>query len=306
MRLFYDPTYNATGDSLETVSKAAFLAADLVSNPVPGVDIVSPTPATDGELLGVHDAEYVEAIRTGEPAYLTDGSGVSWDAGLDAAVRASTGGVRDAVLAALEGGANGGPSVAGSLSSGLHHARYESGFGFCTFNGLVVGARAALRAGAQRVLVLDLDAHCGGGTASLIEELGLTRVEQVDVSVHRFDAYRNIDRARLYMADGSDYLDVVEGALADIDDPGSIDLVIYNAGMDAHEGAGGVRGIDSATIARREEIVFSWAAGLGLPTAFVLAGGYLGPIDMQGLVGLHRLTIEAAAAATRALASPVG
>jgi acetoin utilization deacetylase AcuC-like enzyme len=297
MRLFYDPTYNATGSSFDTVSKADHLAADLVSNPIPGVELVSPTPVSDAELLGVHDPEYIEAVRTGEPFSLAEAAGVSWDEDLDGAVRASTGGVRDAVLAAYTAAANGGSAVSGSLSSGLHHARFETGVGFCTFNGLVIGARAALRAGARRVLVLDLDAHCGGGTVSLIEGLGLVGVEQVDVSVSTYDTYRNIEQARLYMASGSDYLDVVTGALADIDDPGSIDLVIYNAGMDPHEDAGGVWGIDTAVLARREELVFAWAAELGLPTAFVLAGGYTGPIDMRGLVGLHRLTIEAAAVA---------
>jgi len=50
----------------------------------------------------------------------------------------------------------------GSLSSGLHHARRTHGAGFCTFNGLALAALTALEvltAGAQRVLILNLDAH---------------------------------------------------------------------------------------------------------------------------------------------------
>ena len=73
-------------------------------------------------------------------------------------VCASNGGAVAAARAARAGG------VAGSLSSGLHHAGRDRGAGFCTFNGLVLAARAALSEGAARVLVLDLDAHCGGGT----------------------------------------------------------------------------------------------------------------------------------------------
>ena len=46
---------------------------------------------------------------------------------------------------------------------------------------------------------------------------------------------------------------------------------------------------------RREEMVFAWAHGHGLPLAWVLAGGYLNRVDMDGLVDLHRLTIDAAA-----------
>ena len=75
-------------------------------------------------------------------------------------VLSSNGGAVAAGLAALEHG------VAGSLSSGLHHARREKGAGFCTFNGLVIAAREALTAGARSVLILDFDAHCGGGTRS--------------------------------------------------------------------------------------------------------------------------------------------
>lgn len=73
-------------------------------------------------------------------------------------VLATNGGVVAAAISALEHG------TAGSLSSGLHHARRETGEGFCTFNGLAIAAREALSAGARSVLILDLDAHFGGGT----------------------------------------------------------------------------------------------------------------------------------------------
>ncbi len=44
-------------------------------------------------------------------------------------------------------------------------------------------------------------------------------------------------------------------------------------------------------------MVFAWARDQRVPIAFVLAGGYLGPrLDRDGLVALHRLTVEAAAA----------
>ena len=52
-------------------------------------------------------------------------------------------------LAALQSG------VAGSLSSGLHHARRERGDGYCTFNGLAIAAGEALTAGAASVLYPD-------------------------------------------------------------------------------------------------------------------------------------------------------
>ena len=71
-------------------------------------------------------------------------------------VTASTGCVVASGLQAMTDG------VAGSLSGGLHHARCDQGSGFCTFNGLALAAKAALAAGAESVVILDFDAHCGG------------------------------------------------------------------------------------------------------------------------------------------------
>jgi acetoin utilization deacetylase AcuC-like enzyme len=78
---------------------------------------------------------------------------------------------------------------------------------------------------------------------------------------------------------------------------GSFDLCIYNAGMDSFEGCpdGGLAGMTTDVLRRREELVFSWCLKHNLPVSFVMAGGYLGPnMDQTTLVDLHRLTVEAA------------
>jgi acetoin utilization deacetylase AcuC-like enzyme len=273
-----------------TVTNSLYLVEDIERRPVAGVGIVAPTPATIDEVTAVHDAAFVEAVRTGEPRRLAASAGIGWDDRLWDSVTASTGGVRDAVLSAWRTG-----GIAGSLSSGLHHARAHEGSGYCTFNGLVVAARAALADGAGRVTILDLDAHCGGGTAALTAELA--GVDQTDVSVQHYDTYASRSDARLTFADGSDYLDVVAAAMAAVPDPGGIGVLLYNAGMDPHEGAGGVAGITADVLARRERMVFDWAAAYDLPVAFVLAGGYTTGIAMDDLVALHRITVEEAAAA---------
>ena len=59
--------------------------------------------------------------------------------------------------------------LACSTAGGTHHAFYDYGSGFCIFNDLAVTARAMLRAGrARRVLIVDLDVHQGDGTASIL------------------------------------------------------------------------------------------------------------------------------------------
>lgn len=284
LTVFSSATYVETVEHFDTLSKATLVAALLENDP--SIALVEPAPATLGELTAVHDRCYVDAVRTGLPADLATSNGLTWDELLFDAVSSSTGGMRDAALTALTHG------VAGTLSSGLHHARGGSGAGYCTFNGLVVAARAALAAGAERVLVLDLDAHAGGGTAELID--GLDGVDQLDVSVHQYDTYADRSDVRLTLADGGDYLSTIEAEL-DSWPGGQIDLVLYNAGMDAHERAGGVAGITTQVIRRREEMVFDWARSIGAPVAFTLAGGYKGTgFDLDDVALLHRITVEAA------------
>ena len=147
------------------------------------------------------------------------------------------------------------------------------------------------------MLILDLDAHCGGGTHSLIEDN--PRIWQVDVSVDGFDSYAPSDRTTLTIIDSADdYLPAIDRELKALERtaPG-FDLCIYNAGMDPYEGSsiGGLRGITPKILGRREMTVFHWALVRRIPVAFVLAGGYVGKnLSQEDLVLLHRFTIEAA------------
>jgi acetoin utilization deacetylase AcuC-like enzyme len=295
VKIFYDHRYNTTGLTFDTVRKADCIRRSLEERPIAGVEIASPSPVSWDDLELVHSPEYLLALRTGEPVHVAAGAGIGWDELYSIAIRWSTGGLCDAVREALETS-----GIAGSLSSGLHHAHRDHGLGFCSVNGLALAAVLAVERGARRVLILDLDAHCGGGTAEIIS--AWPQIEQVDVSVVKYDFYPSRDDARSYLMydvrDGEHYLEVVRRALAEIDDPSSIDLVIYNAGMDPHGEAGGVPEIDTETLRRREEMVFAWARGFGLPIAWTVAGGYSDADDMGPVVDLHRLTIEAAVAHT--------
>ncbi len=288
MKVFYDAQYVKAAHEFDTTRKAGWIAASLVEDPILGVGLVSPSPADSAELELIHDPQYVRAIRTGAPRAMAESQGFLWDPGLWDGVCASTGGVRSAALAALEEGA------AGSLSSGLHHARHDHGAGFCTFNGLALAALQAKRLTAGRVLILDLDAHCGGGTYSLIQS-HMIGIDHLDISLNRFDSYTPDAKDKLEVVDAAErYLPAIRDALARQD---RCALVIYNAGMDGYEGCntGGLNGITEDVLAQRERLVFDWAAMHGYPIAFVLAGGYVGrDLPQATLVRLHRLTLEAA------------
>lgn len=290
--IFYNPSYVGSGYSFDTTRKAAWIAASLENDPIEGIEIQSPNSVTAEELSTVHNPAYVRAVETGEPRGLAESQGFTWDPGLWPMVLASNGGAVAAALAALSTG-----DSAGSLSSGLHHARRDRGSGFCTFNGLVLAANAALEAVAGSVLILDLDAHCGGGTHSLIKDN--PRIWQVDVSVNDLDIYTPSDRTTLTLVDSADdYLPAIERELKGLYPRApKFDLCIYNAGMDPYEGSsiGGLPGITAKTLGRREMMVFEWALRHRIPIAFVLAGGYAGKnLRQEELILLHRFTIEAA------------
>lgn len=256
------------------------------------MELVAPELLTEADLTAIHSAEYVHAVKTGSPQHLAESSGFPWDPAVWTAVRASNGGAVAAALHALATGRN-----AGSLSSGLHHASRDSGAGFCTFNGLALATRAALDAGARRVLILDLDAHVGDGTIDLVGDW--PDVTHVDLAVSAWQCSGgDPSRSSLdVIRSADDYLPTLHRRLAAIH-TSSLDLCIYNAGMDPHEdcGLGGLEGMTTEVIGQREGMVFEWAAAAGIPVAFVLAGGYAGGrLSRDALVDLHRLTIAAAA-----------
>jgi acetoin utilization deacetylase AcuC-like enzyme len=254
VNVFYSPAYVLAGHAFETTRKARWIAESLSREPLDGIALREPPPLRREQVTRVHDAGYVGAVESGEPRELAESQGFVWDAGLWPAVLASNGGAVAAALDALEHG------VAGSLSSGLHHARRDRGRGFCTLNGLAIAACEALAAGARSVLVLDLDAHCGGGTVSLLA--GDERVRHADVSTDDFDHYDGSERDRLEMVtDGASYLPTIHRMLSALGRRGPrFDLCLYNAGMDPCEDCptGGLRGVTGEVLARRERMVFDW------------------------------------------------
>jgi acetoin utilization deacetylase AcuC-like enzyme len=300
MKVYFNDDYTAAEHAFDTTRKSASVAGFIAE--FGDVEIVSPKAATQRELVLVHDPQYVRGVRTGKGPK-AGSAGFGWDKGLWTATSTSTGGAVDAALTAIHEG------VAGSLSSGLHHADRDGGAGFCTFNGLALAAKIALgkrpvldtfrrrrTKACKRVLILDLDAHCGGGTYKIVKND--SRIWTIDISVCGFDGYNaNSERHHLHVIhDARDYLDILELELERAAELG-FDLVLYNAGMDPHEDCniGGLKGITSDVIRQREEMVFNWGRKHGVPVAFVLAGGYTGNrMWDERLAALHGMTVAAA------------
>jgi acetoin utilization deacetylase AcuC-like enzyme len=144
--------------------------------------VIETEPGPLDALLAVHAKSYlagVEAIsaRGGGALFLdTILNGASWSAVLGA-----TGAVLAAVGHAMQRGANG----FAAIRPPGHHALATRGMGFCLVNNVVVAARAAQRAGRERVLIVDWDVHHGNGTQALVESDARIRY----VSLHQHPWY---------------------------------------------------------------------------------------------------------------------
>jgi acetoin utilization deacetylase AcuC-like enzyme len=283
--VYWNENYTASEYAFDTTRKSGEIA-DAIRAGSADVDLVDPDAFTGRAtdlVRSVHDPEYVDAVTEGSPEDLASSQGFDWDPGIPTMAIAHSAGLIAAVTEVLSGQIR----VAGTLSSGLHHARAGRGAGFCTFNGLAVAAQAARGLGAERILVLDLDAHCGGGTRSLTDP---EAVVQVDVSTVRYDRWMPSGHDALLFADHDDYLDQVDAALALADRVGTADLVLYNAGMDPVTDSW----VATTDIADRERRVAEWAALNDHRLVYALAGGYTsGEVSMSRLVDLHLLTVRA-------------
>jgi acetoin utilization deacetylase AcuC-like enzyme len=282
--VYYSPDFVASEYAFDTTRKSGELAA-LIERTDSAAILTDPTPfieRTESLISAAHEVEYVEAVKTGNPRPLAESQGFGWDQNLPTMAVAHSAGLVAAVTEVLTGSAR----VAGSLSSGLHHARRNRGNGFCTFNGLAVAASSAIDLGVERILVLDLDAHCGGGTRSMTDR---ETVVQVDVSTIAFDRWSPNSFDQLLFADADNYLPRVGEALELADKAGTFDLVLYNAGMDPSDS-----GVSPSALQQREQMVAQWAGERNHRLVYALAGGYTGRgIGMSELVDLHNLTVEA-------------
>jgi acetoin utilization deacetylase AcuC-like enzyme len=239
-------------------------------------------------IAAVHDPAYAAAVRTGEPRRLAESQGFRWSPAFAASVaRIWNGHLWACRLAPSEG-------LVLHPVSGAHHARHDSGGGYCTFNFLVGAARHAAVALGGPVAIIDLDAHPGNGTCALANND--PRIALFDIAGStwgcegdgRWNEYHEA-------ADAREYGSALERLPAFLDRVRPA-LVQYQAGMDPFEddAVGGIDGVSAAFLAWRDRFVLDEVTARGIPTVINLAGGYIPEVTAR----LHVETIRAAAART--------
>lgn len=263
------------------------------------LDANEAAPASDADLVRVHDPAYVAAVTSGTLGVAEQRAiGFPWSAEMVERSRRSVGATVAAARAALAEG------IAANLAGGTHHASASRGSGYCVFNDVAVAARILQAEAPLRIVVVDLDVHQGDGTAAIFA--GDASV--FTISLHgakNFPFRKAASDLDVALPDGcgdADYLPALDRALAVLADEHAerpFGLAFYLAGADPHEGDRlGRLKLSAAGLLARDRRVLARLGDLGVPVALAMAGGYGHDLDVT--VAIQAATIEAAIDAWRA------
>ncbi len=263
-----------------------------------GHEVDVPGPVSWEALLRVHDAAFVQRMRTGElDRRAARVLGLPWSAALVERARRGTLGTLHAARDAL-----GGRRVGMVLGGGTHHAGRASARGYCLFNDLAVVTTELRREGlARRVLVVDCDVHQGDGTAELLrpDPEAFTLSVQCERNYPFTRVPSDLDVELPARTGDAEYLTRLERALHEADRRfGAPDVVLYLAGADPWEGDGlGRLALTKAGLRARDALVLDHALEHAAPLAITLAGGY--PPRVGDGVEINAATLAEAAARSR-------
>lgn len=253
--------------------------------------LVVPEPATDEQLLRVHDRGYVERVKSGTlDRQEIRRLGFPWSPELVERSRRSVGATIGASRSALDRGCG------INLAGGTHHAFKDRGNGFCVFNDVAVAIRELQETdGVRRAMVIDCDVHQGDGTAAIFSD----DPSVFTLSIHgrrNYPLRKEASDLDIGLDDGARddaYLEALERGLGCLNRVESLDLVIYLAGADPYENDRlGRLAVSAEGLAERDRLVLGECRGRGLPTAVVMGGGYAPEIGE--IVALHLATVIAA------------
>jgi len=229
-----------------------------------GYVFLKPEPASEEDLLSVHDSEYLWAVKKG---MVEDGDTPAYDNIFEFA-RLSTGA---AMLAAKV------KAFSLMRPPGHHAGKHGAALGattrgFCYFNNIAIAVKSL----GKPTLILDIDGHHGNGTQEIFQ--GDKHVTYL--SLHRHPNYPGTGTASEgnclnypLPRDCGDtfYVKTLDKALGTVD-VGRFEVVAVSAGFDTHDGDLASLGLT----AKGYREIGKRIASLKKPTFFVLEGGYEG------------------------------
>lgn len=296
LHVVYDEAYNV--DSMAPVGckfRATLAELQIRMSPIlhtPDVERWDPAESHTPEYLAsLGDPEVIRTIFEMDKSVTTPEEA----AAIVAAQRSQYAGTLTAAELALEHG------VAVNLGGGLHHASRSTGSGFCIFNDITAVVDHLLGSGkAQRILIVDLDAHQGNGYEDdLWDRCQAGQVcifdayepmifpfpagETVKQSIHYYIPYMHDDR-------GDCFIEYLLKGIALPFEEFRPDFVIYNAGTDTMEGDPVTRlGQTAEAIQDRDYVVVESCRRAGVPVLMCMSGGYGDTVPRVVAESLHRI-----------------
>jgi acetoin utilization deacetylase AcuC-like enzyme len=179
------------------------------------------------------------------------------------------------------------------LGGGAHHGHYSFGHGFCVVNDSVIAIRKLQSEGRIRTAwVIDVDAHKGDGTAALTQGDDSIQTLSVHMALgwpldlpefhadgSRHPSYTESDiDVPIEPGEDARYVPLLGAALADLATRPKPDVVYVLAGADPYEkdelpSTQGLK-LTIDQMHARDMLIFETLKRLGVPQAWLMAGGY--------------------------------
>ena len=254
-------------------------------------DFVHPDPATDDDILRVHEYGWVHRLKSGALDYTELLKlEIPYSRQMVEAFWLAAGG---SILAARHALLD---RIGFNIGGGFHHAFAGHGEGFCAINDVAVAIRKLQAERAIRTaMVVDCDVHHGNGTAGIFA----ADDSVFTISLHQLHNYprekppSNIDVDLADRANDREYLAALEDALDRAFQAFRPDLLVYIAGADPYrEDQLGGLSLTVGGLKQRDATVFGRALRENVPVAVALAGGYAW--DTNDTVAIHCNTAKAA------------
>jgi len=286
-------------------------------------DFVTPSPASDQDVLLVHTPQYVHKLKTGTLTALEELElEIPYSPALVRAFWLAAGGSILAADHALDDG------VSISIGGGFHHAFPGHGEGFCMIHDVAVAIRCMQRDGQIRTaMTVDCDVHQGNGTAVIFsgprvpsEPTSPTFASVLTserpappgtrprsrhpedvftISLHQlnnYPAFKPPSSLDLNLPDGigdDEYLACLGNALSMGLSKFKPDLICYLAGADPYrEDQLGGLSLTIEGLKERDALMFRTAKTEGIPVMVTYAGGYARKVE--DTVTIHCNTVVAA------------
>jgi acetoin utilization deacetylase AcuC-like enzyme len=291
-QLVYHPRYDLNlGDHVFPARKYRLIRDRLLEERfAEPADFIEPKPASDADVLRVHEPGWVHRLKAGT---LTGAEIVKleipYSREMVEAFWLATGGTILAARNALR------DHIGFNIGGGFHHAFPGHGEGFCAIHDVAIAICALQHdRSIEKALVVDCDVHHGNGTAAIFaSDRGV-----LTLSLHQLNNYPAekppsvIDVNLPDSVEDGEYLDRLRGALQ-VAMSFMPDLLIYVAGADPYrdDQLGGLA-LTIEGLKRRDRLVFETALAQSVPAAVVLAGGYAR--DTNDTVTIHCNTARAA------------